>query len=247
MKKRPSTGSREIRQLYDITSLEKVTGVPRRTIHYYVKEQLLPPPKGRGPSAHYTEDHRLRLRFITLMKESTHLRLEGIREAIESLSGAELAAEVLRMELWSGGPVAEEPPTTGHPITDPEAPDVRQSLINEMALTARKYRDHGPDKPATGDADAGERVPDTIRAAAPLRLSRSQLYHKIMRFGVGPPDEAAAGLDATGGGTPDENAGTWTRIRITHDLEIHFRPHAGGRFHKKLRKLVAAARKSFGK
>ncbi len=100
---RPDTGGPEISQLYTITELEEKSGVVRRTIHYYVKEGLLPPPKGRGPSARYTEDHLLKLRYIQLMKESTHLRLEGIREAVEPLAGDELEAEVLRMRLWSSG------------------------------------------------------------------------------------------------------------------------------------------------
>ena len=46
---------------YSITELEKHTGLTRRTIHYYTKEKLIPPPDGTGGGAKYGEEHLLRL------------------------------------------------------------------------------------------------------------------------------------------------------------------------------------------
>jgi DNA-binding transcriptional MerR regulator len=69
---------------YTITQIEDKTGVPRRTIHFYVKEQLLQPPAGRGGAAKYNEEHLLRLGVIRVLQGS-HLRLEGIREALEKM------------------------------------------------------------------------------------------------------------------------------------------------------------------
>ena len=99
------SGEQESGQLYTISQLEEVSGVPRRTIHFYVKEGLLPSPGGRGRSARYAETHRLRLRLVELLKESTHLRLQGIREYIEPLSLDELQMEIQEL----GGRVASEP------------------------------------------------------------------------------------------------------------------------------------------
>lgn len=69
---------------YTITQLEEMTGVPRRNIHFYVKEHLLPPPVGLRSSARYNEEHLLRLGVIRVLQGS-HLRLEGIREALEKM------------------------------------------------------------------------------------------------------------------------------------------------------------------
>lgn len=69
---------------YTITQIEEMTGVPRRNIHFYVKESLLPPPVGLRNSARYNEEHLLRLGVIRVLQGS-HLRLEGIREALNKM------------------------------------------------------------------------------------------------------------------------------------------------------------------
>lgn len=69
---------------YTITQIEEMTGVPRRNIHFYVKERLLSPPLGLRSTARYNEEHLLRLGVIRVLQGS-HLRLEGIREALEKM------------------------------------------------------------------------------------------------------------------------------------------------------------------
>ncbi len=39
---------------YDIQELVAQSGVPRRTIYFYVQQGILPPPEGAGLAAHYT-------------------------------------------------------------------------------------------------------------------------------------------------------------------------------------------------
>lgn len=70
---------------YSISELEKVTGLSKRTIHYYTMEKLIPPPEGAGISAKYREEHLLRLKLIGTMQKS-HIRLSGIREALEAMT-----------------------------------------------------------------------------------------------------------------------------------------------------------------
>lgn len=70
---------------YTISELELETGLSRRTIHYYTKERLIPPPLGTGGGARYGEEHRLRLLLIQAMQKS-HLKLSGIREALDAMS-----------------------------------------------------------------------------------------------------------------------------------------------------------------
>ena len=74
---------------YSITELEKHTGLTRRTIHYYTKEKLIPPPDGIGGGAKYGEEHLLRLQLIKEMQKS-HLKLSGIREALNAMDISEM-------------------------------------------------------------------------------------------------------------------------------------------------------------
>ena len=74
---------------YSITELEKQTGLTRRTIHYYTKEKLIPPPDGIGGGAKYGEEHLLRLQLIKEMQKS-HLKLSGIREALDAMNISEM-------------------------------------------------------------------------------------------------------------------------------------------------------------
>ena len=74
---------------YSITELEKHTGLTRRTIHYYTKEKLIPPPDGTGGGAKYGEEHLLRLQLIKEMQKS-HLKLSGIREALDAMNISEM-------------------------------------------------------------------------------------------------------------------------------------------------------------
>jgi DNA-binding transcriptional MerR regulator len=82
---------------YTITDLEKATGLNRRTIHFYTREKLIPPPDGTGGGARYGEEHLLRLRLIGEMQKS-HLKLTGIREALDTMTIAEMRALSKKIE-----------------------------------------------------------------------------------------------------------------------------------------------------
>ena len=72
-----------------ISELEEISGVSRRTIHFYIKEEVLPPPEGKGGGARYSQDHVLRLELIRKLQRS-HLKLSGIKEALENMSAEEM-------------------------------------------------------------------------------------------------------------------------------------------------------------
>ena len=65
-----------------ITELEEKSGVARRTIHFYVREGLLPAPEKPGGGARYDEEHLLRLLIIRELQVE-HYRLSAIRERLE--------------------------------------------------------------------------------------------------------------------------------------------------------------------
>jgi DNA-binding transcriptional MerR regulator len=77
---------------YGIQELVQLTGVPRRTIRYYVQRGLLEPPLGAGRGHYYTEEHLGRLRQIRDL-QSQGLRLDEILGCLER--GNEEAPAVL--------------------------------------------------------------------------------------------------------------------------------------------------------
>ncbi|TVQ24663.1 MAG: MerR family transcriptional regulator [Spirochaetaceae bacterium] len=70
---------------YTVSELEHLTGVSRRTIHFYVKEGVIAPPDGTAGGAYYGEAHLVRLKLTRELQKS-HLKLSGIREAMDSLT-----------------------------------------------------------------------------------------------------------------------------------------------------------------
>lgn len=92
-----------------ITELEKASGVPRRTVHFYIRQGVLPPPDGAGGAARYGEEHLLRLRLIQELQKS-HLKLAGIREALDAMSIEEMRA----LAEWQGREDAAWDPETLH-------------------------------------------------------------------------------------------------------------------------------------
>jgi DNA-binding transcriptional MerR regulator len=74
----------------DLKSLCELTGVSPRTVHFYIHQRLLPPARGVGRGARYTDVHRDRLRLIRELQDQ-HLPLAEIRRKIEGLSSRELS------------------------------------------------------------------------------------------------------------------------------------------------------------
>ncbi len=87
--RRPATPVPRYR--YEITELEEETGIPARTIRYYISRGLLAPAYGRGPSATYDLGHLLRLRLIARLKDERH-PLDEIRERLGEMSDADVEA-----------------------------------------------------------------------------------------------------------------------------------------------------------
>ena len=72
-----------------IEDLEAHSGLPVRTLHYYMQIGLLPGPDKRGKYAAYSQEHLDRLDLILILKEM-HLPLKEIRTLLESLTPAEI-------------------------------------------------------------------------------------------------------------------------------------------------------------
>ena len=74
----------------DIHALSQMTGISVRTIRYYLAQDLLPSPSGRGPGAIYGPGHLDRLRLIRRLQDA-HLPLAEIRKQLQALDDAGVA------------------------------------------------------------------------------------------------------------------------------------------------------------
>lgn len=64
-----------------VSQLAERTGVPPRRVRYYVAQELLPPPIGRGRASYYTALHLERLQQILALR-NVNLSLVEIRERL---------------------------------------------------------------------------------------------------------------------------------------------------------------------
>jgi AcrR family transcriptional regulator len=74
-----------IKNYYKINEVEKITGVPRSTIHFYLREGLLHPPIKTGLTmAYYDDGHIERITLIQKMKNDLKIPITYIKERLSS-------------------------------------------------------------------------------------------------------------------------------------------------------------------
>jgi DNA-binding transcriptional MerR regulator len=83
---------------YTIQDLYELTRIPRRTIHFYTQQGILPPPSGAGLGARYDDIHLMRLRLIPFFRRQG-LRLDDIRKKFNELSIDKLKAYLAQSKI----------------------------------------------------------------------------------------------------------------------------------------------------
>jgi len=79
---------------YRMKDLIRESGLPRKTIHYYINEGLLPPPKKSGRNtATYGSEHLERLRQICILREQQFLPIKAIKAVYNNTSDIDLTIE----------------------------------------------------------------------------------------------------------------------------------------------------------
>jgi DNA-binding transcriptional MerR regulator len=92
-----------------MAELARRSGVTRETIHFYLREGLLPrPEKGGMTVAFYGEEHLERLRIIRRLREEKYLPIAVIRRLIQSPAAAARDVDVLA-DVLHIIPLDEEP------------------------------------------------------------------------------------------------------------------------------------------
>ncbi len=100
----------ETKQLLKIAELSELTGVPKDSIRYYVKEGLLPPPRktSRNMAYYNFQTYVPRIRLIKELQERRYLPLRIIKEILSAEGGPTTIAELdtltaLDGKLFQGG------------------------------------------------------------------------------------------------------------------------------------------------
>jgi DNA-binding transcriptional MerR regulator len=109
---------------YSLKELCQAADVTERTVRYYIKEGLLPPPIGAGPFSRYTYEHWLRLQFIRRLKEE-FLPLSEIK----SLLGDKTLAELDSLARQSGLVASEAPGLSADEAAEVETDARLESLV----------------------------------------------------------------------------------------------------------------------
>jgi len=86
--------------LYTIDDLQRMTGVPRRTIRLYIQRGLVPPALGRGRGRHYGEAHRIAIQ-----------RVQDLKRAGRKLDDIKMGGRQLQEPMV--GSAAQEEPSGG--------------------------------------------------------------------------------------------------------------------------------------
>lgn len=76
-----------------VSQLAERAGVPPRRVRFYVAQELLPPPVGRGRASYYTARHLERLQQIVALR-NVNLSLEEIRERLGEIDNGFMEPEI---------------------------------------------------------------------------------------------------------------------------------------------------------
>ncbi|MFK3781463.1 MerR family transcriptional regulator [Agrobacterium sp. NPDC089420] len=72
---------------FNVTQLAHLAGVSERTVRYYVREELIDPPSGRGRGSHFDHGHLAQLRCVRMLQDGgmSNADIRTHRQSIESL------------------------------------------------------------------------------------------------------------------------------------------------------------------
>lgn len=76
---------------YSLTDLAGASGIPVRTLRYYLAQGLLPAPARQGRLTRYPESTLRRLQLVKRLR-AAHLPLAEIRERLDAMSDADVTA-----------------------------------------------------------------------------------------------------------------------------------------------------------
>ncbi len=228
----------------NIAELARRANVTPRTIRYYVEQGLLPTP-GRGRIAEYSEEHLSAIHLIQRLK-GHYLPLDEIRDTLQRLTQSEIE------DLLKDGEPQEskEKGSASDYIAGVLDRGIRRQKMKEQAPPP--YQSYAP--PARSQ-EIYNSPPTPLSALPPGYVAPpapgAHTPSKMMPVDYAAPSAApptlapAMSADAvphTQGGTVGDETGTWQRIALSTDIELHYRVPA----HTHTQTLVARLLSAFG-
>jgi DNA-binding transcriptional MerR regulator len=185
---------------HTINELSALTGLPVRTIRYYLAQGLIPSAGKEGPATRYPEATLARLRLITRLRDA-HLPLAEIRKRLDALTDEEVveltatpaepgptgtALDYVRSVLASDDQTAAfvEPAfLRAASVSAPHAPLAQRSAIDIPASDAGPPP---PDRSPLGQRSQWERVsitPDIeLHLRRPLSRRDNRMVERLIAF-----------------------------------------------------------------
>lgn len=84
-----------------LEDLAQISGLPIRTLRYYIQEGLLPGPDTRGKYASYSQEHVDTLKLITHLKD-LHMPLKDIQHLMETMNAEDIRQMIDLQEKQKG-------------------------------------------------------------------------------------------------------------------------------------------------
>jgi DNA-binding transcriptional MerR regulator len=202
---------------HTISELSALTGLPVRTIRYYVAEGLIPSSGMEGPGTRYPASTLARLLLITKLKDA-HQPLAEIRKRLRAMSDD----EVRELARTPGAQGAAEPADS--------ALDYIRSVLNEgkHRPDVESVEPPGPQLMigfAVAEPGSPRRWAETVQSAR----------ETTPPWPVSSPEPAE----------PFERS-RWEHVAITADIELHIRRPLSRRDIKMVERLLAFARQLQG-
>ena len=124
------------RERLSIDELSAVTGVSRRTVHYYVQRKLIDPPLGRGRGRHYDRRHALQILNVRDLQRRGVTLSAMVDGALPAVVQTGTAPEAPATS--AGRPPAEDfgaarPPSAGAAISSVVRIQVDKNVTVELA------------------------------------------------------------------------------------------------------------------
>ena len=217
---------------YSMSELASLTGLPPRTIRYYIAEGMVRPPGREGAATRYPESTLARLRLIAKLRDA-HLPLAEIRSRLAELTD-EQAVELSTQALTP-------------PVVSESALDYIRGVLAERPplMAADVIAFYGSAVPATSASTAVPPGPPSAAGPMPApmagpaveaRFRQARFLHRQAAFapnmpsaGVLPPAETSERSE-------------WERIELGDGIELHLRRPPNGRQNRTVERLVALAR-----
>ena len=201
---------------FSINDLSALSGLPVRTIRYYISQGLIPSAGREGPATRYPESTLARLRLIRKLQDN-HLPLAEIRRQI-----AELPDETV-IDL-AGAPEAPGPESS--------ALDYVRSLLGSSPPIDAALAAPPPSSPPLFAAEA---PPMPYRVAEPSEPPLARLASAIELPAPAAPQGQTVG-----------ERSQWERISLGPDIELHVRRPLSRRDNRMVERLIAFARQLQG-